>query len=81
MCSSDLGLVVEAIQAGNQDFPAIEAQTSQFLTQLGWIVDYISIRSARTLLPATQADLQLVVLGAARQGSTRLIDNIEFVPN
>ena len=75
-----LGLVVEAIQAGNQDFPAIEAQTSQFLTQLGWIVDYISIRSARTLLPATQADLQLVVLGAARQGSTRLIDNIEFAP-
>ena len=76
-----LGLVVEAIQAGNQDFPAIEAQTSRFLTQLGWIVDYISIRSARTLLPATQADLQLVVLGAARQGSTRLIDNIEFAPN
>ena len=76
-----LGLVVEAIQAGNQDFPAIEAQTSRFLTQLGWIVDYISIRSARTLLPATQTDLELVVLGAARQGSTRLIDNIEFAPN
>ena len=72
---------MEAIQAGNQDFPAIEAQTSRFLTQLGWIVDYISIRSARTLLPATQTDLELVVLGAARQGSTRLIDNIEFAPN
>ncbi len=76
-----LSLIVEAIQAGNQDFSAIEAQTSQFLTQLGWIVDYISVRSANTLLPATKADRQLVVLGAARQGSTRLIDNIEFVPN
>ena len=76
-----LGLVVETIQAGKQDFPAIEGQTIQFLTQLGWIVDYIAIRSAHTLLPATQADLQLIVLGAARQGSTRLIDNIEFVPN
>ena len=76
-----LSLVVEAIQAGNQDFSAIEAQTSQFLTQLGWIVDYISVRSANTLLPATKTDRQLVVLGAARQGSTRLIDNIEFVPN
>lgn len=76
-----LSLVVEAIQAGNQDFSAIEAQTSQFLTQLGWIVDYISVRSASTLLPATKTDRQLVVLGAARQGSTRLIDNIEFVPN
>ena len=76
-----LSLVVEAIQAGNQEFSAIEAQTSQFLTQLGWIVDYISVRSSNTLLPATKTDRQLVVLGAARQGSTRLIDNIEFVPN
>ena len=76
-----LSLVVEAIRAGNQDFSVIEAQTSQFLTQLGWIVDYISVRSASTLLPATKTDRQLVVLGAARQGSTRLIDNIEFVPN
>lgn len=76
-----LNLVTEAVKAGNQDFAAIEAQTSQFLTQLGWIVDYISIRSATTLLPATKDDRNLVVLGAARQGSTRLIDNIEFVPN
>jgi len=73
-----LGLLAEAIQAGNLDFSALEAQTSQFLTQLGWIVDYISIRSAQTLMPASPNDLQLVVLGAARQGSTRLIDNIEF---
>jgi len=76
-----LSLVVEAIKTGNKDFAVIEAQTSQFLTQLGWIVDYISIRSATTLLPATKDDRELVVLGAARQGSTRLIDNIEFTPN
>lgn len=76
-----LSLVVETVKAGNQDFAAIETQTSQFLTQLGWIVDYISIRSAATLLPATKGDHALVVLGAARQGSTRLIDNIEFIPN
>jgi pantoate--beta-alanine ligase len=76
-----LSLLVEAVKAGNQDFAAIETQTSQFLTQLGWIVDYTSIRSAATLLPAKKGDHALVVLGAARQGSTRLIDNIEFVPN
>lgn len=76
-----LSLVIEAIQAGNQDFSVIEAQTTQFLTQLGWIVDYISVRSANTLLPATKADRQLVVLGAARQDSTRLIDNIELALN
>lgn len=73
-----LGLLVDAVKQGNTDFEALELQTTQFLTQLGWIVDYISIRSAETLLPAKASDFKLVVLGAARQGSTRLIDNIEF---
>lgn len=73
-----LKLVVEAAQKGNQDYDAIEAQTVQFLTQLGWIVDYISIRSAETLMPAEKSDQKLVVLAAARLGKTRLIDNIEF---
>ena len=73
-----LGLLVDAVKEGLTDFAALETQTTQFLTQLGWVVDYISIRSAETLLPATNADLKLVVLGAARQGTTRLIDNIEF---
>ena len=73
-----LALLVDTVKKGNTDFASLEAQTTQFLTQLGWIVDYISIRSAETLLPATSADLKLVVLGAARQGTTRLIDNIEF---
>ncbi len=75
---STLGLLVDAVKQGNTDFATLEAQTTQFLTQLGWIVDYISIRSSQTLLPATQSDSKLVVLGAARQGTTRLIDNIEF---
>lgn len=73
-----LGLLVDAVKQGRTDFAALETQTTQFLTQLGWVVDYISIRSAETLLPATNADLKLVVLGAARQGTTRLIDNVEF---
>jgi pantoate--beta-alanine ligase len=73
-----LKLVVEAVQKGNQDYTAIEAQTTQFLTQLGWIVDYISIRSAETLSPAKKSDRKLVALAAARLGKTRLIDNIEF---
>lgn len=73
-----LGLLVDAVKQGRTDFSTLETQTAQFLTQLGWIVDYISIRSAETLLPATASDLKLVVLGAARQGTTRLIDNIEF---
>lgn len=73
-----LKLVVEAIQKGNHDFTAIEQQTTQFLTQLGWVVDYISIRSANTLQVPQAGETSLVVLGAAKQGTTRLIDNIEF---
>ena len=70
--------VVQAAQGGRRDFDAIEAQTAQYLTQLGWIVDYISVRSANTLLPPEPDAHELVVLGAARLGKTRLIDNIEF---
>lgn len=73
-----LRLVVEAVQKGNQDYAAIEQQTTQFLTRLGWIVDYISIRSAITLLTPQTTEIHLVALVAAKQGTTRLIDNIEF---
>jgi pantoate--beta-alanine ligase len=70
--------VMQAAKGGRRDFHAIEAQTAQYLTQLGWIVDYISVRSANTLLAPEPDELALVVLGAARLGKTRLIDNIEF---
>ncbi len=70
--------VVTAVQGGRRDFAAIQAQTAQYLTLLGWMVDYIEVRSAATLAPATGEDRALVVLGAARLGKTRLIDNIEF---
>ncbi|MCB5186675.1 pantoate--beta-alanine ligase [Methylobacillus caricis] len=70
--------IVDNVQKGNRDYAAIETQSSQYLTQLGWIVDYISIRSARTLARAAPEDRELVVLAAAQQGKTRLIDNIEF---
>ncbi|HLD08717.1 MAG TPA: pantoate--beta-alanine ligase [Methylophilaceae bacterium] len=69
---------VQAIQGGERNFAAVGAQASQSLTQRGWAVDYISVRSASTLAPATLQDHNLVVLGAARQGQIRLIDNIEF---
>jgi pantoate--beta-alanine ligase len=70
--------VVQAAKSGRRDFDAIETQTAQYLTQLGWIVDYISVRSAATLLPPQPDEQILVALGAARLGKTRLIDNIEF---
>jgi len=70
--------VVQMVQGGQRDFTIAVTQAIQTLTKSGWAVDYISIRSALTLLPANAQDQALVVLGAARQGKTRLIDNIEF---
>src|SRR5690606_26808640 len=69
---------LHSIQAGQKNFAATEVEAKKSLTQLGWFVDYITIRSAYSLMPATEADVDLVILGAARLGTTRLIDNIEF---
>jgi len=73
--------VVTTIQQGNTDFAALEQAAAQALNNSGWLVDYISVRSARTLAIATAKDMQLVVLAAAKLGNTRLIDNIEFATN
>ena len=43
----------------------------------GWLPDYIAIRQ-RSDLQAPQGDAPLVVLGAAKLGNTRLIDNLEI---
>jgi pantoate--beta-alanine ligase len=75
--SRALQQIAQGLQKGKTDYLALETQTTQYLTQLGWIVDYVSIRSVHTLQPAQLNDRQLVVLAAARQGRTRLIDNIE----
>ena len=64
-----------------QDCRAIEAEALTFLTNQGWTPDYLSIRLRRNLRPPSAEDLSagaaLVILAAARLGSTRLIDNLE----
>ncbi|MES2580734.1 MAG: pantoate--beta-alanine ligase [Pseudomonadota bacterium] len=70
--------IVNAIKDGNLDFNHLENEASQQLSIQGWLVDYIAIRYADTLLPAKGNDKNLVVLGAAKIDKTRLIDNIEF---
>lgn len=77
--NSALQGIVKSINAGKTDYHQLEQQAKTTLTSQGWLVDYISIRSSLTLLPATDADNQLVALGAAKLGNTRLIDNIEFL--
>lgn len=70
--------IVLAIKNGNKNFAELEQQAIQQLSQHNWLVDYISIRSSASLKPALATDKNLVVLGAAKIGKTRLIDNIEF---
>ena len=60
--------------------PALEQQALDALRARGWQPDYLTVRRRADLQPATGADAPgtLVALGAARLGSTRLIDNLEF---
>ena len=48
------------------------------LSNRGWRPDYLTVRRRVDLLPPTSSDEALVVLGAAKLGTTRLIDNFEF---
>jgi pantoate--beta-alanine ligase len=59
---------------------AAEAAAMADLSKLGWQPDYLCIRRRHDLQPpgADSGPGQLVALGAARLGSTRLIDNLEF---
>jgi len=56
---------------------ALESKAMEGLRQRGWQPDYLTVRR-REDLQTPQAGDALVVLGAARLGSTRLIDNFEI---
>ncbi len=55
---------------------AIEEEAKRRLSSAGFTPDYFAICHARTLEPAQQNDVDLVILAAAYLGKTRLIDNI-----
>ena len=72
-----LQAVADTVRGGSRDYAALEEQARRGLASRGWQVDYIEIRAAGSLNTARVGDRHLVVLGAARLGGTRLIDNIE----
>jgi len=69
----------EALSCGTE-LPSLlarlEAQAMDALSQRGWQPDYLTVRR-RLDLQAPLAGDALVVLGAAKLGTTRLIDNLE----
>jgi pantoate--beta-alanine ligase len=69
-----------AILAGRRDYAALEGAAATDLALHGWRVDYIAVREQRGLASPQARSRELVVLGAAWLGKTRLIDNIEIDP-
>jgi len=70
--------VKQALQQGKSDYQQLESLAVEFVQQQGLEVEYIAIRSAQNLSIPVENDTSLVILGAARLGQTRLIDNIKL---
>jgi pantoate--beta-alanine ligase len=69
---------VTAVAAGARDYPGLEAEAKAKLVAHQWDVDYVAVRKQADLQSPSPQDRDLVILGAARIGTTRLIDNIEL---
>ncbi|TRZ97306.1 MAG: pantoate--beta-alanine ligase [Rhodocyclaceae bacterium] len=69
--------VAEAVRAGSRDWAGLERGAAEELQASGWIPDYVALRKKLDLQLPSAHDSGLVVLAAARLGSTRLIDNLE----
>jgi len=78
----NLNAVAEAVRAGEHDVAAVEQRAMLELAGRGWKPDYVSIRKRIDLQAPSAADMDrgepLVVLAAAKLGTTRLIDNLEI---
>lgn len=70
-----LTAAADGLRAGREP-AAVEARALGDLCAAGLVPDYVSVRSAADLSPPGATDRDLVVLAAARLGSTRLIDNL-----
>jgi pantoate--beta-alanine ligase len=77
-----LNQMADAMRGGQKDVFQVEHEAMQQLAARGWAPDYMSIRKRIDLQPPSAGDLAknepLVVLAAAKLGTTRLIDNLEI---
>lgn len=68
----------EIEETGNKNIKKLQDAARRTLINYGWKVDYITLRQRDALASVQVNDRDLIVLGAARLGSTRLIDNLEI---
>ena len=73
-----LTAVAEAVRRGERDTARLETAAIKALQKNGWKPDYLSVRRRADLQTPESLDDPLVVLAAARLGTTRLIDNLEI---
>lgn len=77
-----LNQIAEGVRAGNRNVAQLEQQAMDSLAQRHWKPDYVSVRRRIDLQAPSAEDLErnepLVVLAAAKLGTTRLIDNLEI---
>jgi pantoate--beta-alanine ligase len=64
------------LTSGKRNFGELEEKAHQALADAGFDPEYVGIRRAENLEPPDRDCDEIVVLGAARLGSARLIDNI-----
>ena len=69
--------LVAAVRGGEPDFARLEQDAMATLQAHGWLPEYVALRKKLDLQFAPAHESGLVVLAAARLGSTRLIDNLE----
>ncbi len=72
-----LNEVAAQVRSGRRDFAALEREAAARLANEKWLTDYIAVRKQADLQSPAHADRELVILGAAKLGNTRLIDNLE----
>ena len=65
------------LRAGARNYAALEQMAIDELRSNGWMPDYVAVRKKLDLQSPSAHESGLVVLAAARLGSTRLIDNLE----
>ena len=77
-----LQYVAERTRAGHADLALLERDAMERLAARGWQPDYVAIRKRMNLQAPSReeyaAGAPLVVLAAAKLGTTRLIDNLEI---